>query len=93
MGQPASTANDSSRGYAAAIAAFAIWGLFPLYLIGLRNVSALQITAHRIVWSCVFAVGWLAAIGDLGKLRDAFQRNDVLSTIPFTVRVTRFGES
>ena len=31
-------------GFAAAIAAFSIWGLFPLYLIGLLSVSA---TANR----------------------------------------------
>jgi len=66
------------RGYSAALAAFAIWGLFPIYLIGLRQVSAMQITAHRIVWSCVFVLGWLAAIGELGKLRAAFTRKDVL---------------
>src|SRR5512138_1786830 len=65
-------------GYVAAIAAFGIWGLFPLYLIGLRDVSAMQITAHRIVWSMVFVLAWLAAIGELGKLRAAVARPGVL---------------
>lgn len=75
----ASTATPTvSRGYMAAVGAFVIWGLFPLYLIGLRNVSALQITAHRIVWSCVFALGWLASIGELDQLARAFKRRDVL---------------
>lgn len=71
-------ANSSSRGYGAALAAFGIWGLFPLYLIGLRDVSAAQVTAHRIVWSCVFVLAWLAAVGDLGKLRVALERRGVL---------------
>jgi chloramphenicol-sensitive protein RarD len=66
------------RGYMAALAAFGIWGLFPLYLIGLRHVSAMEITAHRIVWSCVFVLAWLAVIGDLGKLREAALRKGVL---------------
>ena len=61
-----------------AIAAFVIWGFFPLYLIGLASVSAMQITAHRIVWSCVFVLGWLAVTGDLGKLREAATRQGVL---------------
>src|SRR4051812_7940582 len=65
------------RGYAAALAAFGIWGLFPLYLIGLRHVSAEQITAHRIVWSCLFCLGWLAVTGELGKLRAAAARKGV----------------
>src|SRR5688572_19881611 len=69
---------STSRGYCAAIGAFAIWGLFPLYLIGLSAVSATEITAHRIVWSCLFAVVWIAAIGDFGKLREAVRRKGVL---------------
>src|SRR6185503_7987902 len=67
-----------TRGLAAAISAFGIWGLFPLYLIGLRHVSAMQITAHRIVWSCVFVLAWLALSGELGKLRAAAKREGVL---------------
>jgi len=71
-------ATSDGRGYSAAIAAFVIWGLFPLYLIGLLRVSATQITAHRIVWSCVFVLGWLAVTGDLAKLRNAVRRDGVL---------------
>ena len=69
---------SASRGLGAAIGAFVIWGLFPLYLIGLMKVSAMQITAHRIVWSCLFVIGWLAVIGELGKLREAVSRSGVL---------------
>jgi chloramphenicol-sensitive protein RarD len=67
-----------SGGFAAAIAAFAIWGVFPLYLIGLQSVSAMQITAHRIVWSCVFVLGWLAVRRELGLLWAAVARDGVL---------------
>ena len=68
----------ASRGLTAAISAFGIWGLFPLYLIGLRHVSAMQITAHRIVWSCVFVLAWLGISGELGKLGEAARRKGVL---------------
>jgi chloramphenicol-sensitive protein RarD len=70
--------SNTARGYAAAISAFGIWGLFPLYLIGLRDVSAMQITAHRIVWSCVFVLAWLAVAGELSKLREAVGRQGVV---------------
>jgi chloramphenicol-sensitive protein RarD len=69
---------SAGRGFTAAISAFGIWGLFPIYLIGLRHISAMEITAHRIAWSCLFVLGWLAALGDLGKLRDAALRPGVL---------------
>jgi chloramphenicol-sensitive protein RarD len=76
--QPQSVAPGSGGGYAAAIAAFLIWGVFPLYLIGLLSVSAMQITAHRIVWSCVFVLGWLAVRKELGLLWAAVSRDGVL---------------
>ena len=70
--------SNVSAGYAAALSAFVIWGLFPLYLIGLMHVSAMQITAHRIAWSCVFLLGWLAVRRELGTLWEAVRREGVL---------------
>jgi chloramphenicol-sensitive protein RarD len=48
------------RGLAAAATAFFIWGLLPLYLKFLHAVPVLQVTAHRLVWGCAFALIWLA---------------------------------
>ena len=75
---PLSPGSTGGGGFAAAIAAFGIWGLFLLYLIGLLSVSALQITAHRIAWSCVFVLAWLAVRGELGTLWSAVKRDGVL---------------
>ena len=74
--RPGTTA--AGNGLTAAISAFVIWGFFPLYLMGLTSVSAMQITAHRIAWSCVFVLAWLAVTGELGKLRAAVSRKGVL---------------
>jgi chloramphenicol-sensitive protein RarD len=63
---------------AATAAAFLIWGLFPLYIVGLSSVSALQITAHRVVWSCVFVLALLAFRRELGSIGQALQRPGVL---------------
>jgi chloramphenicol-sensitive protein RarD len=41
-------------GVAYAATAYLIWGLFPIYFHALAGVSALEILAHRIVWSCAF---------------------------------------
>ena len=38
----------------------------------------MQITAHRIAWSCVFVLAWLAVRGELGQLREAVRRDGVL---------------
>jgi chloramphenicol-sensitive protein RarD len=57
---PLPTDRIDGRGLAAACGAFFIWGLLPLYLKLLQSVPVLQVTAHRLVWGCVFAFGWLA---------------------------------
>ncbi len=50
----------SSMGLIQAISAYLIWGLFPLYWIWLTHVPALEILAHRVVWSCAaLTVGML----------------------------------
>lgn len=54
------------RGALAAMAAFFIWGLFPLFWSRLGHVPALQVLAHRALW-CAVAV-WLVLLlrRDLG---------------------------
>jgi chloramphenicol-sensitive protein RarD len=49
-------APDSPRGVWYAIAAYVIWGMFPLYWRQLQEVPSLQVIAHRIVWSWVAVV-------------------------------------
>lgn len=44
----------NNAGLAAAIAAFVIWGVFPVYFKLTESASALEILAHRIIWSVVF---------------------------------------
>jgi chloramphenicol-sensitive protein RarD len=73
-----SARSPDSQGFAAAILAFVIWGLFPIYLFGLTQVSALQITSHRIVWSCVFVIAWLAFRRELGEMWTAVRQDGVL---------------
>ena len=45
------------RGVLFAIGAYILWGLFPLYWKQLETVPALEIVAHRILWSFVFIFG------------------------------------
>jgi chloramphenicol-sensitive protein RarD len=59
----------STEGLLAAIAAFVIWGAFPLYLKPLHEVPSLQIIAHRVGWACVLVLAWLLARGELAQLR------------------------
>ncbi len=69
---PVSTRTDP-RGLAAAASAFFIWGLLPLYLKALQGVPIVQITAHRLVWGCLFAFLWLQLRGEVGQVVTALR--------------------
>lgn len=63
---------ERRRGLAAGVAAYLLWGFFPLYWKALGSVGALEVLAERIVWSFVVAVlvllalrapwGWVATV-------------------------------
>lgn len=52
-GRPAggSSADELRRGTAYGIAAYGVWGLFPLYFHALKPAGAWEILAHRIIWT------------------------------------------
>lgn len=45
-----------NKGIWYAIAAYSVWGLFPLYWKPLHNIPALQIIGHRIGWSFILLI-------------------------------------
>ncbi len=51
------------------IGAYAMWGLFPLYWKRLSGVDALQILAHRIVWSFLLTMALSIIAGKGAELR------------------------
>jgi len=62
------------KGFWAVFAAFIIWGLFPLYWHQLKQVPAMQIVAHRVVWCTVSVVGYLLLRHGAGWLLEALRR-------------------
>jgi chloramphenicol-sensitive protein RarD len=60
---------DTRRGTAYGVAAYFLWGLFPLYWRLLRPASSLEIVAHRLVWSLLVVLVLLALTRDWGWLR------------------------
>jgi chloramphenicol-sensitive protein RarD len=74
----------ASKGFTATAIAFAIWGLFPLYFHPLRQISAFQVIAHRVVWSCVFVLVWTAMRGELSTLRATLANRSVVWRLAIT---------
>lgn len=83
-GSTTRNATDFNGGLAATAGAFAIWGLFPLYLRALALVPALQLVAHRVAWACLLVLGWMAWRGQLAGVREALARRGLLLRLSAT---------
>src|SRR3954470_17187468 len=66
-------------GVASGIAAYALWGLFPLYFPLLEPAGGVEIVAHRVLWSLLFVALLLTVLRRWGQVRAAFSdRRSVL---------------
>lgn len=65
---------DTLRGFGFALSAYLLWGFLPLYLRWLDHIPAVEVVAHRILWSIPVAglvLILLGRTGDIGRvLRD-----------------------
>lgn len=68
----------AGRGALAASACYFTWGLFPLYWKQLADVDALELIAHRHVWSLGFVLGLMAAGAGFTELRAAVRSRTAL---------------
>ena len=60
---------ENRRGFLLGVAAYAIWGLFPLYWPLLEPAGAVEILAHRVFWSLAVVVGLVFATRRVDRLR------------------------
>jgi chloramphenicol-sensitive protein RarD len=61
--------SESRRGFLLGVAAYVMWGAFPLYWPLLEPAGALEILAHRIVWSAVVMGILVVALGRTAAFR------------------------
>ncbi len=64
------------RGFVPALLAYAAWGFFPLYFKALHGVPAVEVLAHRVVWSVLLLAiatpllgRWATAVHALGPTK------------------------
>ncbi|MER7273636.1 EamA family transporter RarD [Dactylosporangium sp. NPDC000244] len=62
------------RGYLSAFSANVLWGVFPLYFHALRPAGAVEVLAHRIVWSVVTMTLVLVAIRHWRQVRELLRQ-------------------
>jgi chloramphenicol-sensitive protein RarD len=72
-----------SLGFWYGMGAYASWGVFPLYWKLVAKVPVFQVISHRILWSAVLLVAYVALRGQLGDLRASIARPGVLKAYAF----------
>ena len=73
--------SDASRGTAFGVAAFTLWGAFPLYFRALDRSGAVEIVLHRVLWSLLVCVAILAATRAFGELRSVLRDRRQLAAL------------
>ena len=61
--------SDQRRGFLLGVAAYSMWGIFPLYWTLLEPAGAVEILAHRICWSLVVMVALVLLLRRTAQLR------------------------
>ena len=72
---------ETRRGLFAGFGAYLIWGLLPLYLHQLIGVPAMDVLAHRIVWSVLVMAIVTTVSAGWPRLRAAFARPRLLAML------------
>jgi len=67
-----------NSGVTAALLAYGLWGLMPLYFRLMAPATAIEVLAHRIVWSLLFLVGVLGMRRQWSWLRPALADRAVM---------------
>lgn len=70
---------DSPQGLAFALAAYVMWGFLPLYMKQLSHITAVEVVAHRVIWSVPLAAALLVVLGRTGDLRRALTQPRTLA--------------
>ena len=83
--------STSRAGIGFGVAAYTLWGLFPLYWGYLDAAGEVEVLAHRIIWSLVVVVVLLAVTGGVRRLRALSRRSIVLLGVAAVVITFNWG--
>ncbi|WP_313554948.1 EamA family transporter, partial [Miniimonas arenae] len=72
---------DGAKGLAAGAGAYLLWGVLPLYMVALAPAGALEIVAHRVLWSALFCLLLLAVTRTMPQLLRVLRNRHVLGTL------------
>ena len=81
---PQASEHHSRGGFALGLAAYGLWGVLPIYFKLIEVVPAVEIVAHRILWSLPFLAVLLTVTRGWGKVREALGRPRTVGVLVIT---------
>jgi chloramphenicol-sensitive protein RarD len=72
---------EHRRGFLYGLSAYVCWGFFPLYFKTLRPAGALEILAHRVIWSVLFVALLLTGVRGWRRVAALLRRPRTLAWI------------
>lgn len=73
-----------SGGFLLGLTAYGLWGVLPIYFTALKTVPAVDIVAHRVLWSLPFLALLITALRGWTKVRAALSRPRTLGVLLLT---------
>ena len=65
---------DAQAGFWFGVGAYGLWGILPIYFKAIADVGAIEIVAHRVLWSVPFLALLLLLLRGTGEVRDAVRK-------------------
>ncbi|HVF38221.1 MAG TPA: EamA family transporter RarD [Sphingomicrobium sp.] len=82
--EPVAKAARARAGLFYGLAAYGLWGVMPIYFKWLQAVPAVDIVAHRIIWSLVVLVALVTLVKAWGEVRGAVRHRKTLALLFLT---------
>ncbi len=76
---PGVKSDDGTRGFLYVLTAYLLWGILPFYMKALGHIPAMEVIAHRIVWSVPVAGIVLLLLGRMGDVKVALRTPRILA--------------
>jgi chloramphenicol-sensitive protein RarD len=76
--------HDSKAGFLFGLGAYALWGILPIYFKAIADVAAVDIVAHRVLWSIPFLTLLIAISKGWGKVRAVLNDRKTLGVLAIT---------
>lgn len=81
---PSVSRDDIRHGMAYGIAAYGMWGLVPVYFKAVAEVPALEVLAHRVVWSALMLIPLALARGKRAQVLQVLRDRKTLMVLTLT---------